>query len=431
MDSLLLASIMLIFLLIIIFLRVDVAFALGIISLFWIIINDDPINIVASQAFTGMDQFVLIAIPFFLLLGDLLNTSGVTSKLIKVANMTVGRIRGGLAQANVFTSLLFAGISGAAVADVAALGKIFIPSMEQQGYPRDFSAAVTAASSLVGPIIPPSIILVIYGGVTQTSVGALFVAAIIPGIILTINLMVLVYVLSVKNDYPTYDNTVSRSEYPNIALESLLALTIPILILFLIVGGYATPTEAAAVSCLWAIIIGMFIYKSLSLEDIYESLQDSLMRTAQLYIIIGFALVLTWILARERIPQLLADTIVSLGLGPTEFMILVVLILLIIGTFLEIGAAAIMLAPTLAQISSELGIHELQFGLVFVLAICYGLITPPVGICLFAASGVSDTPVWDISKKIVPFFIVNVGSLLLVIVFSDLTLYLPRLFNII
>ncbi len=419
----------LIVLLTLIFIRVEVAFALAFVSVGWLVYGDYPLHIVASQAFTGMDQFVLVAIPFFLLLGELMNNSRITDRLIRVANVTVGRIRGGLAQANVATSFLFAGISGAAVADVAALGSIFVPAMSDEGYPRDFSAAVTAASSLIGPIIPPSIILVVYGGVTQTSIGGLFAAAIVPGILLAIAMMTLVFAMSFRRDFPRFEEEIELKEYPVILGDSVLALTMPVLILVLILGGYSTPTEAAAVACAYAFVIGVFIYGTLDANGLYRSLHVSLKRSAQLYVIIGFALVLTWILARERIPQAASEMLIGLGVGPVGYMLIVVVMLLLIGTFLEIGAATIMLAPTLAELAIVFGIDPLQFGLVLVLALCYGLITPPVGICLFAASSVSQTPVWDIAKQIVPFFVTNLCVLVLIVLFPELTLYLPEQFG--
>ena len=425
----LIAFAFLLILLAFIFIRIEIAFALALVSILWMAYGDYPLQIIASQAFTGMDQFVLVAIPFFLLLGELMNNSQITDRLIRVANVTVGRVRGGLAQANVGTSFLFAGISGATVADVAALGSIFVPSMAEEGYPRDFSAAVTAASSLIGPIIPPSIILVIYGGVTQTSIGGLFAAAIVPGILLAIAMMTLVFALSFRREFPKFEEEIERDEYPVIFGDSVLALTMPVLILVLIVGVEYPPTEAAAVACVYAFVLGVFVYRTLDVDGLHRSLHVALERSAQLYIIIGFALVLTWILARERIPHAISEALVGLGVGPVGYMLIVVVVLLLIGTFLEIGAATIMLAPTLAELASIFGIEPLQFGLVLVLALCYGLITPPVGICLFAASSVSRTPVWAIAKQIVPFFLVNLVVLLLIVLFPELTLYLPERFG--
>ena len=379
-----------------------------------------------SRAFGGLNRFVLLAIPFFLLAGELMNQSGITERLIEAANVTVGRVRGGLAQANVVASLLFSGLTGAAVADVAALGSIFVPSMAAEGYDRDFSAAVTAASSLVGPIIPPSIIIVIYGAVTQTSIGALFAAAIVPGLILGLSIMILISIIAVRKDLPRYEVEVTRREYPALVFHSLLALTMPGIILIGITGGYMTPTEAAAAASAYAFFLGTVVYRSLTYERLQHALELTLERTAQLYIIIGFAMILTWVIAREGITRDLAEGVAALGLGPLGFMIVISLILLFVGTWLEIGAATIMLAPTIHEMAQVLGIHEFQFGIMFIVTLNFGLITPPVGICLFAASSVSQVPVWPIAKKIVPFFVIDILVLALLIYFPQLTLWLPE-----
>lgn len=413
-------------LLVFIFSRVEIGFAIGIVGFLFLIAVGQNLTVGISRAFSGLDTFVLLAIPFFLLAGELINHAGITERLVQAANVTVGRVRGGLAQANIVASLLFSGLTGAAVADVAALGSIFVPAMADEGYERDFSAAVTAASSLVGPIIPPSIIIVIYGAVTQTSIGGLFAAAVVPGIVLGGSLMVLVAIMAVRRDLPKYEAEVSRSEYPWLVGHSLLALTMPAIILIGITGGYMTPTEAAAAASAYAFFLGVFIYRSLDLSSLYSALRQSMERTAQLYVVIGFASILTWVLAREGITDALVEAIQSLGLGPLGFMIIISLLLLFVGTWLEIGAAAIMLGPTIAEMSANVGIHPFQFGIMFIVTLNFGLITPPVGICLFAASSVSEVPVWPIAKQIVPFFIVDIIVLLLLINIPELTLWFPR-----
>lgn len=413
--------------LVFIFSRMEIAFALGMVGFIFLVAAEQNLTVGISRAFSGLDKFVLLAIPFFLLAGELLNNANITEKLIQAANVTVGRLRGGLAQANIVASLLFSGLTGAAVADVAALGSIFVPAMAEEGYSRDFSAAVTAASSLVGPIIPPSIIIVIYGAVTQTSIGGLFAAAVIPGILLSASLMVAVGIMAVRWDLPRYEVTVTRSEYPMLVGHSIIALTMPAIILVGITGGYMTPTEAAAVASAYAFFLGVVVYRSLSLQKLYNALHLALERTAQLYIIIGFASILTWVLAREGITRDLVAAIDGLGFGPLGFMILISLVLLFVGTWLEIGAAAIMLGPTIADMAGTMGIHPFQFGIMFIVTLNFGLITPPVGICLFAASSVSGVPVWPIARKIVPFFIVDIVVLFLLINIPELTLWLPRL----
>lgn len=411
--------------------RVEIAFTLGLISLSWLVIAGEPMIILPSRTFGGLNEFVLLAIPFFLLAGELMNHANITERLIRIANVTLGRVRGGLAQANVGSSLLFAGISGAAVADVVALGSIFVPSMEEEGYDRSFSAAITASSSIIGPIIPPSIILVVYGAVTNTSVGGLFAAAVVPGILLAVSLMGMVMILSRTRDLPRHEPDFERSETPKLAFDSVTALTMPAIILFGIVLGWFTPTEAAAIACAYAILLGMFGYRTLSLGGIHESLRLSIERTAQLYAIIGFATILSWLLAREGVPALIAGFLQDLGLGPIGFMLALSLILLFVGTWLELTAATIILAPTLADLAGLIGIHPLHFGIVMVICLCFGLITPPLGICLFAASSVSKTEVWSIAKQVVPFFVADLFVLVLLIVYPEITLWLPEYYGFI
>lgn len=407
--------------------RTEVAFAIGAVAVLWLVLAGQSLNIGISRLFGGMDSFVLLAIPFFLLAAELMNKAGITERIVRVANVSVGRIRGGLANANVGASLLFAGITGAAIADVAAIGRIFIPAMDDEGYDRDFSAAVTAASSLIGPIIPPSIIIVIYGAVTQTSIGGLFAAAILPGIFIGVMMMLYILVLGYTRGLPKYETEVEMREYPRIAADGFMALTMPSIILFGILGGLFTPTEAAAVACVYALFIGMFVYRSLNLSGIYGALRDSLQRSVQLYIIIGFATILSWILSREGIPRMLAESMADAGFGAIGFMLMVVLVLLFVGTWLEIGAAAIMLGPTMASMATQLGVHPLQFGIMFTVTLNIGLMTPPIGMALFASSSVAEIPVWPIAKKIVPFFALDLAVLLVIVFVPEVTLFIPRM----
>jgi tripartite ATP-independent transporter DctM subunit len=418
---------LLIVLLALIFLRVDIAFAIATVSYLWLYIAGESMTTGVTRIFSGLNSFVLLAIPFFLLAGELMNRSGITNRIVNFANYTIGRIRGGLAQANVLASLFFAGITGAAVADVAALGSVFIPAMGEEGYDDAFSSAITAASSIIGPIIPPSIIIVIYGSVTGNSIGGLFAAAVIPGILLGGALMVITGILSIQYDFPSHTPEMTRSELPSMLFDSLVALTMPAIILGGILGGVFTPTEAAAVACVYALLIGGGFYRSLTGNKIVESLRVTLERSTQLYAIIGFASILSWMLAIQGITRQLGNTLVEMGLSPVGFMLIVGLVLLFVGTWLEIGAAAIILAPTLATIAETLGIPAYQFGIMFIVTLNFGLITPPLGICLFAASSVSEVPVWEISKKILPFYAADLAVLLAIVYFPQLTLMLPRL----
>lgn len=409
-----------------ILLGLEVAFAIGVMGIGWILWADYPLVVAVSRTFGNVNKVVLLAIPFFILAGELMNQSKITDQLVLVGNLTAGRLRGGLAQANVGTSMIFAGLTGAAVADVAALGSIFIPSMREEGYDGAFSAALTAASSLVGPIIPPSIIIVLYGAVTNTSIGALFAAAIVPGVLLGGSLMLLVGVLSYTRDYPRYEQSIERDEYPRLAFVASIALTMPAIILVGILGGYFTPTEAAAVASAYAFVIGAFVYRTLDLDGLVRSLRDSVELSAQLFIIIGLSGMLSWLLSREGVPALVAETLQTSGFGVVGVMVVVCGVLLLVGTWLDIGAATIILAPTLAEVAAEMGIPSLQFGIIVIMALNFGLITPPLGLCLFAASSVSGIPVERISKQMLLFYAVDLAVLFALILVPELTLFVPR-----
>jgi tripartite ATP-independent transporter DctM subunit len=422
--------VVLICLLAFILLRVEIAFAIAIVSYLWLFLIDQSLMTGVTRVFTGLNSFTLLAVPFFLLAGEFMNRGGVTEKIIQAANLTVGRFRGGLAQGNIIASLLFAGISGTAVADVAALGAIFIPSMEDQGYERPFSAALTAASSLIGPIIPPSIILVIYAGLTNTSVGGLFAAAIVPGILFAFGLMTLTAVVAYRDNLPKYEPDLERSDYPKVLTDTLLALTMPAIIIGGLLGGFFTATEAAAIAAVYAAMIGLFVFGELNIGKMVTSIKTSIDRTAQIFAIIGFSAVFSWTLGIARVPVTLTNWIQDIGAGPVMFMFIVMGIVVLIGTWLEITAALIILAPTLHEIAVSLGIHPLHFAIVLTVSTLLGLITPPVGVCLFAASSVGETPLWDISRRIAPFFATHVGILSLLILVPELTLYLPRIFGL-
>lgn len=431
MVDLLLIGGIVIGIIILILLGTEVAFSIGIMGIIWIMQGDFPLIVAVSRTFGSLDKVILLAIPFFILAGELMNESRITNRLVLLGNITVGRLRGGLAQANVGTSMLFAGLTGAAVADVAALGSIFIPSMRDEGYDGAFSAAVTAASSIIGPIIPPSIIIVIYGAVTNTSIGTLFLAAVIPGIILGLTLMVIVAVLSYREDFPRWDGTIEREEYPRLAGLTLIALTMPAIIIFGIIGGFFTPTEAAGVASAYAFLIGAMIYRTLNVKRVVKALKDSVKLSAQLYIIIGLSGMLSWLLSREGVPELVGESLKNSGLPGASVMVVVILVLLFVGTWLDIGAAIIILAPTLTQVAIEMGIPRIQFGIVIIMALTFGLITPPLGLCLFAASGVSGIAVEDISKRMIPFYVADLIVLLLLIYVPEITLYLPRTLGLI
>lgn len=412
-------------------LGLPVAISLGVVSTAWIIVAGRSLQMVASRMYDGMDQFVLMSIPFFCLAGEIMNHSGITDRLIQFVDYIVGRVRGGLAQANIYTSILFAGITGAAVADVSALGTIFIPAMVKQGYSRKFSVAVTAASSIVGPIIPPSIIIVIYGAVTGVSIGAIFAAAIVPGVVLGLSMSTYVALVARRRSFPKVEQPFDLKGFISTFKDAVLALIMPIIIVGGILGGIFTPTEAAAVSVFYAFIVGGFIYRSVKLKTIYISVVNAMKISGMLFFIIGFANILGWILARLNLPQTIAQLLLNLSDDPRITFLVVIALLIFIGTWLETGTACIILAPILSPAMKSVGIDPIHFATVMIVALNVGLITPPLGVALFAAVIVGGVSFEDACKEIWPFIVLDIVVLVLLIYVPTFSLAVPRLLGFI
>jgi tripartite ATP-independent transporter DctM subunit len=420
---------MFVLLVVLLLIGVPVAVVLGSVSLAWILISGMPLRTMASAMYGNINLFVLMAIPFFIMAGEVMNKTGITDRLMTFANMIVGRFRGGMAQANIYTSLLFAGITGAAISDVSALGSVYIPAMEKQGYTRSFSAMITAASSIVGPIIPPSIVIVIYGSVTTVSIGGMFTAAIIPGFIIGISQSILVGVMGKRWNLPKVDVKFDGKEFFQSFKAASLAVIMPVIIIGGILGGIFTPTEAAAVAVLYALVLGFFVYRTLHLRDLMGLGAVTLRISATLYFIIGVAGALGWIIARVNLPKYLAEFFLSLSDNPSTIFVLVMILMMFVGTWLENGPAIVILAPILAPMMESVGVHPLHFGTLMIISLCVGLITPPLGVCLFAASSVGKVKFEAIVKEIWPFIIVDCVVIVLLIYVPSLTLYLPKVFG--
>lgn len=408
-------------------LGVPVAFCLGFTSLAALFLLDEPLIILAQRMFTGMDSFSLMAVPFFVLAGELMNRGGTTRRLIDFANVLVGRIPGGLAHTNIVASMFFGGISGSAVADAAAMGTILVPGMVRKGYTPGFSAAVTAASSTMGPIIPPSIFMVIMGVTTGLSIGGLFAAGIVPGLMLGLSMMALSYFIAKRRNYPREDAPVTLRRFGHDLLGAFPALIAPVIILGGILLGVFTPTEAAAVAVLYALLLGMLLYRELSWRDLFEVLTSSGVTTAVLLMIIGMANIFSWVLAAEEVPQKIAEAMLTITTNPYLILLLINVFLVFIGMFLEGGAAIIILAPTLLKVAVTVGIDPLHFGLMMVLNIVVGLLTPPLGVCLFVVCGVTGLSLGRITKAVMPFLMVEFAVLLLVTYVPSLILAIPRM----
>lgn len=405
---------------------VPIAWGLGISGLVALILMDIPLTTVPQKIFSGMDIFPLMCIPFFILAGEIMAKGGLTKRLLDFAVLVIGSIRGGLSLANVIASMLFGGITGSAIADSSALGSVEIPMMKKNGYDAEFSAAVTAASACIGPIIPPSITVVIYSmAVSGVSIGALFAAGMIPGILVGLALMVACYVISRKRSYPKRIEKVTRRELLVGLKDAALAIMTPVIILGGIIGGVFSPTEAAAVAVVYSFIVSYFIYREMKLSDLPEMFKRSGVVTAIVMIIIGTSNVFGMVIAFEQLAQKLEVFLEPLGY--ISFLLAINIIFLVIGTFLDQNPAILILAPIFAPIAVALGIDPIHFGIVVIMNLVIGLITPPLGEVLFIVAPIAGVSLESVSKAVLPFLFVEIGVLLLVTYIPPLSLWIPRM----
>lgn len=409
------------------FIGVPIAFTLGISSLLYLISSGIPLTIVPQKMYSGLDSFVLLCVPGFILAGNLMNSGNITDQIIRLSNAMVGHIRGGLGLANVAGSMLFGGVSGTAVADTASIGSVMIPGMKKNGYDGPFAAAVTAASSTIGPIIPPSLPMIIVGTLTGLSVGQLFLAGAVPGLLLGIGMMFTVYILAIKRNYPKGER-VPFTELLSAFKSSSGAISLTFLILFGIVGGFFTPTEASIVASFYAVVLGLYVYKGLRFKDLPKILLSTAITSASLMVLVGLANVFGWILTSEKIPQMISNLILGISENPIIVLLIINLLLLFVGTFMETIAALIILFPTLLGVAVGVGVDPIHFGIIAVLNLMIGLSTPPVGVCLFVASSISGIAMEKVSKAIIPFIICNLIVLMLVTYIPELSLWLPKFF---
>lgn len=411
---------------ILIFLGMPVAVSLGVSSLLYLGLNGIPFIVAAQKMYTGIDSFVLVCIPGFILAGNLMNTGGITQRIIRFSNALVGWITGGLGLANVAASMLFAGISGTALADTASLGAILIPGMKDEGYDTDFAAAITASSSTIGPIIPPSLPMIVVGTLVGLSVSKLFVAGAIPGVLLGFGLMGMGYIIAKRRKYPKGKVQPFRVILAAFK-DAIWAILMTVIILFGILGGFFTPTEASIIAVLYALIVGLFIYKELKWRDIPRVIIDSLVTTASIMVLVGLANLFAWILASEQIPQMIAKGILSISENPIIIILLLNVLLLFVGSFMETIAALVILFPVLLPVAVKVGMDPIHFGVMAVLNLMIGLTTPPVGVCLFVASSIGNLSIVQTTKAILPFLLVSLAVLLMVAFIPQLTLFLPSL----
>ena len=415
-------------------LGVPIAFCLGLSCLVFLLFSGThiPPLILITEMYTAVDSFALLALPLFVLTGELLNRCNLTEKLVEAARLLIGWIKGGLAHVNIVTSMFFAGISGSVLADAASIGPILIPAMIRERYPAAFSAAVTGASSVIGAIIPPSIPLIIVGGQLQISIGGLFAAGVIPGVLVGLFLMITAYVICSIKGYGQvhrFEGVVSTSVG---TFKALPALMIPVLILGGILSGVFTPTEAGAIAVLYTLLVGTFYYRNLDNYKLRASLVATARVTASALLIVAAAIVFGRILTFYRVPQEILDLLLSITDSRIILALIIIVFFLFMGTFMDAVANMIILGPLLMPIAVEgLGMHPIQFGIFLMIGLLLGVITPPLGLILFVVSPIAGVTLERTALAVIPFLLAELAVLLLVVFVPDVTLAIPRMVGLI
>jgi len=408
---------------------VPIAFVIGIVALLGIMSIDYITELtVPIKMVNGLDSFVLLAVPLFILVANLMNSGKISEKLIELALAIVGPIRGGLAHANILVSMMFAGVSGASQADTAGVGKILIPSMEKQGYSKEMSVGVTAASSTIGVIIPPSIPMIIFAGLANASVGALFLGGIVPGILIGLGMMIFVYIVSVKKNYPKLER-VEMKVFIKLLLETLPALFTVIIIIGGIITGFFTATEAAAIASIYTLLISMFFYKTLKLNDLPKIFADTLALSSLSLFALAAASALGELMSYYQLStiaqQFFAENIGSKAL----FLIILILFFLFIGTFMDAIPAMILFVPVILPTATIFGIEPVHLGLIIVITLAVGLVTPPYGLCLLLAAKIGDLSIERSFVAVIPYIGIIVVVLLFLAFFPEIAFYIPKLLN--
>jgi C4-dicarboxylate transporter DctM subunit len=407
-----------------------ISFALGISGVVGIVIlNPDFLRLVPQRMYAGVDSFPLMAIPFFVLAGELMGTSGILARLVRLAEAMVGHVRGGLAHVTIVASMIFAGISGSAIADASALGSTLIPAMERGGYEKRFACAVVGSAALIAPIIPPSIAMIVYAFIVgQVSVGGLFLAGVAPGFLMGLGLMGVVYAIARRRGYEARPRA-SLREFATALGDAAWALVMPLIILGGILGGVFTATEAGAVAVAYAVFVGLAVTRELELRHVLDALSRCVVVSAVVFLLVATSSIVSWLLTAALVPAAIAGWMRELSAEPAVFMLLTIVLLLIVGCFLDNIAAMIMIAPILAPIAGQYGIDPLQYAMVFVLASVFGMMTPPVGAVLFTVCGVAKAPLEPVIRESLPLLACILVVILLVAFVPSLSLVVPHLFG--
>lgn len=409
-----------------------VAFVMGFSAALYLLFSPQAsfLDMAPQKLFSGMDSFILMCIPFFILAGEIMTRGRIADRIVAFANMVVGRWRGGLAHVNILASMLFAGITGVALGDIAALGSIFIPAMKKQGYDSAFSAAVTASSSIIGPIIPPSMIMVIYGAVTSVSIGALFAAAIVPGILMGLSQMAIVAFLARRRRFPKVVIPATPATLLAGTRDALVPLVMPAIIIVGILSGVFTPTEAAGVAVLYAFVVASFLYRTLRVRDYGPALKTAVVFSAKLLLIVGCGSILAWVFGIENVPEKVKGLFTGISHNRYVLLMLINLFLILLGMWLDCSASIILFAPMLMPLAAEIGLDPVHFGVLMIVNLNIGLLTPPLAICLFAACDISKDSFGRVVVAVLPFLVAAFVSLALITYVPAITMTLPRWFGL-
>ncbi|MDO9544513.1 MAG: TRAP transporter large permease [Synergistaceae bacterium] len=401
------------------FLSVPISFVLILSTIAYILAMGGDVSwlLVPSRVVRGMDSFLLMCLPFFVLAGNLMNNGGITERLIKLAQAFVGHIRGGLAMVDVMVCAFFGAVSGSAVAATSAVGSVMIPSLKKEGYPADFSAGLTAVASTMAPVIPPSLAFVLYGAVSRVPIGDLFVAGILPGILMASALMSVVYVYAKRDNYPRLPRTSWKGRLKAIK-ESILCLILPVFILGGITSGIFTPTEAAAMAALYAFVLSMFIYKTIAWRQLPKILLESAIDSGSVMLLVGTCYAFGWVLTNERVALRLTEALLAMNVSLWLKLLMINFALLIVGMFMDSAPAIMLVGPILAPALAKMGVDPIVAGMIVCINLTIGLATPPVGVCLFSATNISRVPFEKVSKAALPFL----GTMILVLM---LVTYVP------
>lgn len=404
-----------------------VVLAIGLPSIVYLLLNDLPLQMMAQRALYALDSFPLVAVPVFLFVGSLMNSAGISRHIYRFADTAVGRLPGGLAQVNIFGSLVFAGMSGSALADIGGIGRIEIDAMKSKGFKPAFASAITSASAVVGPIFPPSIPLILYGTITGVSVIQLLLGGILPGLLCVAALMVMTAWLSVRRGYPRAERWPSLARLWADLLPALPALLAPVILIGGMLAGWFTPTEIAAVTVAYALLISALFYRELTWQRLLDAALETLRASAAILVIVAMAALFGWVLSVEQVPQAMTRLMLSISTDPMMLLLLANLLLLVVGMFLDSTTAILVIAPIIAKPLVAAGVDPVHLGMVVVFNLMIGLVTPPMGLALFLVADIAKVPMKDVLREMVPYYVPLVATLVLITLFPAITLWLPRL----